>query len=147
MAESGGFWRATTANSPCSEPTSPDRKPSLRNVVSPPSQAVAGDLRHRQMDGGPPFFTDLGRCEFRPGRQNNPVGTVHAVPDEPSTGNAGSRPGIPRKPARLGASSSFPDRRGESAVGSQCPMAQYLYILSILIIYPIFTSVKGGKRL
>ena len=74
MAESGGFWRATTANSPCSEPTSPDRKPLLRNVVSPPSQAVAGDLRHRQMDGGPPFFTDLGRCEFRPGRQNNPVG-------------------------------------------------------------------------
>ena len=41
------FLRVTTANSPCSAPTSPDRKPSLRNVVSPPSQAVANDLLWR----------------------------------------------------------------------------------------------------
>ena len=60
-----------------------------------------------------------------------PSRQVHVVATKSLTGNPGSRPSDPRKPRRLGASSSLPARCGGSAVGSEHQMAHYPYSLQI----------------
>ena len=174
-------------------PTSPDRKPLSRNVVSPPSQAVAGDLRRRQKGDGPQFFTDRAVSERRDltavGIGKAATGTVRCLPSEtlplvkptanavrpvlhpphsgavaavratlrrasswprsrfsardpgwPAcldhgqgsvalTGNLGCQPGRPRKPRRLGATSSLPAHCRDSAAGSERQIAHYLHPL------------------
>jgi hypothetical protein len=94
--------------------------------------------RHRRgpgepVSGLPPnggFGRSLEDVSYGP-YVKEPSRQVHVVATKSSTGNPGSRPSDPRKPRRLGASSSLPARCGESAVGSEHRVAHYLYSLQI----------------
>ena len=96
-----------------------------RHRRGPPASASVGIV---PPNGG--FGRSLEDVSYGP-YVKEPSRQVHVVATKSSTGNPGSRPSDPRKPRRLGASSSLPARCGESAVGSEHQVAHYPYSLQI----------------
>jgi hypothetical protein len=110
----------------------------MRRLKSIRSTSMTLARRHRRgpgepVSGLPPnggFGRSLEDVSYGP-YVKEPSRQVHVVATKSSTGNPGSRPSDPRKPRRLGASSSLPARCGESAVGSEHQVAHYPYSLHI----------------